>query len=192
MLEHSGLLEHYRNEREGADRVENLDELVNAAESFVMQEGFGREAAGLARWTSSPRPVEPEPCQPRLERRMRWQLHPGRIRRHRRNPLALGSLPDPRRAGGRRQPWPQAGQDAIQLMTVHSGQGPGIRLRVHHRHGRGLVPARELHERPRRSGGRAPPDVRGHHPRAQAPVPQPFADPHAARADALQPQEPLL
>jgi len=35
---------HYRAEREGADRVENLEELVNAAESFVTQEGFGRDA----------------------------------------------------------------------------------------------------------------------------------------------------
>jgi DNA helicase-2/ATP-dependent DNA helicase PcrA len=32
---------HYKAEREGADRVENLEELVNAAESFVTQ-GFGR------------------------------------------------------------------------------------------------------------------------------------------------------
>ena len=35
MLSLSGLLEHYRAEREGADRVENLDELINAATSFV-------------------------------------------------------------------------------------------------------------------------------------------------------------
>ncbi|SFN91843.1 UvrD-helicase domain-containing protein [Nitrosospira briensis] len=35
MLEHSGLLGHYRAEREGADRLENLNELVNAATSFV-------------------------------------------------------------------------------------------------------------------------------------------------------------
>jgi DNA helicase-2/ATP-dependent DNA helicase PcrA len=47
VLQHSGLVEHYRAEREGADRVENLEELVNAAESFVMQEGFGRDAVAL-------------------------------------------------------------------------------------------------------------------------------------------------
>jgi DNA helicase II / ATP-dependent DNA helicase PcrA len=46
-LEVSGLLAHYRAEREGEDRVENLEELVSAAESFVMQEGFGRDAAAL-------------------------------------------------------------------------------------------------------------------------------------------------
>jgi DNA helicase II / ATP-dependent DNA helicase PcrA len=47
VLAHSGLLEHYRADREGADRVENLEELVNAAESFVTQQGFGRDAVAL-------------------------------------------------------------------------------------------------------------------------------------------------
>ena len=44
VLEHSGLVEHYKSEREGLDRIENLEELVNAAEGFVMQEGFGKDA----------------------------------------------------------------------------------------------------------------------------------------------------
>ena len=35
ILEHSGLVAHYRAEREGADRLENLNELINAATSFV-------------------------------------------------------------------------------------------------------------------------------------------------------------
>lgn len=35
MLAHSGLIEHYQKEREGADRLENLNELINAATSFV-------------------------------------------------------------------------------------------------------------------------------------------------------------
>jgi DNA helicase-2/ATP-dependent DNA helicase PcrA len=35
MLERSGLLGHYKAERDGADRVENLNELVNAAAAFV-------------------------------------------------------------------------------------------------------------------------------------------------------------
>jgi DNA helicase-2/ATP-dependent DNA helicase PcrA len=41
------LIEHYQAEREGADRVENLQELVSAAESFVSVEGFGRDAVAL-------------------------------------------------------------------------------------------------------------------------------------------------
>ncbi len=47
VLDGSGLLAHYRAEREGADRVENLEELINAAESFVTLEGFGRDAVAL-------------------------------------------------------------------------------------------------------------------------------------------------
>jgi DNA helicase-2/ATP-dependent DNA helicase PcrA len=47
VLEKTGLVNHYRAEKEGADRVENLEELVNAAESFVTQEGFGRSAVAL-------------------------------------------------------------------------------------------------------------------------------------------------
>jgi DNA helicase-2/ATP-dependent DNA helicase PcrA len=35
MLAHSGLIAHYQKEREGADRLENLNELINAATSFV-------------------------------------------------------------------------------------------------------------------------------------------------------------
>ncbi len=34
----SGLKEHYKNEREGADRIENLEELVNAAAAFTEEE----------------------------------------------------------------------------------------------------------------------------------------------------------
>jgi DNA helicase-2/ATP-dependent DNA helicase PcrA len=37
MLERSGLVAHYRAERDGADRVENLNELVNAAAAFVSE-----------------------------------------------------------------------------------------------------------------------------------------------------------
>ena len=47
MLESTGLVEHFRTEKEGADRIENLEELVNAAESFVTHEGFGRDAVAL-------------------------------------------------------------------------------------------------------------------------------------------------
>ena len=47
LLDHSGLIEHYKADREGADRIENLEELVNAAESFVTIEGFGRSAVAM-------------------------------------------------------------------------------------------------------------------------------------------------
>ena len=38
VLHASGLLEHYRGERDGTDRVENLEELVNAAAAFTQDE----------------------------------------------------------------------------------------------------------------------------------------------------------
>jgi DNA helicase II / ATP-dependent DNA helicase PcrA len=47
VLQHSGLIEHYKADKEGDDRIENLEELVSAAESFVTQEGFGRDAVAL-------------------------------------------------------------------------------------------------------------------------------------------------
>jgi DNA helicase II / ATP-dependent DNA helicase PcrA len=47
VLEHSGLIEHYKTDKEGADRIGNLQELISAAESFVTQEGFGRDAVAL-------------------------------------------------------------------------------------------------------------------------------------------------
>ncbi|MFM7971541.1 MAG: 3'-5' exonuclease, partial [Betaproteobacteria bacterium] len=47
VLHDSGLLAFYRTDKEGADRIENLEELVNAAEAFVTQVGFGRDAVAL-------------------------------------------------------------------------------------------------------------------------------------------------
>ncbi len=51
VVEHSGLQQHYKNEKEGADRLENLAELVNAAAAFVTE----REAQP---------PVEGQPEEP--------------------------------------------------------------------------------------------------------------------------------
>src|SRR5712671_3197878 len=46
MLEKSGLLAHYKAERDGADRVENLNELVNAAAAFT-NEGEEHDLQGF-------------------------------------------------------------------------------------------------------------------------------------------------
>lgn len=40
IIHHSGLIAHYKNEKEGADRVDNLNELVNAAAAFTQIEGY--------------------------------------------------------------------------------------------------------------------------------------------------------
>lgn len=42
-LDASGLIAWYEKEKDGSDRIDNLRELINAAESFVMQEGFGQQ-----------------------------------------------------------------------------------------------------------------------------------------------------
>lgn len=47
MLGMSGLLTHYQHEKEGADRVENLQQLVSAAMQFVSEEGYGQSAPAL-------------------------------------------------------------------------------------------------------------------------------------------------
>ncbi len=45
VLHSSGLLEHYRGERDGTDRVENLEELVNAAAAFTQDEAAAAQLA---------------------------------------------------------------------------------------------------------------------------------------------------
>ena len=100
VLEHSGLLEHYKTEREGADRIENLEELVNAAESFVTQEGFGRDAVALPVDELAP-PADAETGETL-------------------SPLAAFLTHAALESGDNQA---QAGQDAIQLMTVHSSKG---------------------------------------------------------------------
>ncbi|WP_374276352.1 UvrD-helicase domain-containing protein [Azonexus sp.] len=48
MLEKSGLLQHYRTDKEGQERLENLDELINAAATFIDDEGAIGEGGALA------------------------------------------------------------------------------------------------------------------------------------------------
>jgi len=47
VIEKSGLAEHYRREKEGQERLENLDELINAAAGFVDDEGAVGEGGAL-------------------------------------------------------------------------------------------------------------------------------------------------
>jgi DNA helicase-2/ATP-dependent DNA helicase PcrA len=119
-LDHSGLIDHYRADREGADRVENLEELVNAAESFVSLENFGRDAAlpmdddGRA-LTQSPASQGLDFSQPLLD-----EPAPDAETGETLSPLAAFLSHAALEAGDNQA---QAGQDAIQLMTVHSSKG---------------------------------------------------------------------
>jgi DNA helicase II / ATP-dependent DNA helicase PcrA len=129
MLGASGLVDFYKTDKEGKDRLENLDELVNAAEAFVTQEGFGKDAVGLpideqggaafeagraefstpgAEVATGTIVTAPPDLVPDAET--------GEIM----SPLAAFLTHASLEAGDNQA---QAGQDAIQLMTVHSAKG---------------------------------------------------------------------
>ena len=120
-LDHSGLIDHYKADREGADRVENLEELVNAAESFVSIEGFGRDAVALPvdelgqPLTQSPASQGLDLNQPLLD-----LPAPDAETGETLSPLAAFLTHAALEAGDNQA---QAGQDAIQLMTVHASKG---------------------------------------------------------------------
>jgi DNA helicase-2/ATP-dependent DNA helicase PcrA len=89
---HSGLLAHYKAEREGQDRVDNLNELVTAAAAFTQIEGYESDI------TASTSGADASVL----------------------TPLA-GFLSHAALEAGDNQA--QAGQDAVQLMTVHAAKG---------------------------------------------------------------------
>jgi DNA helicase-2/ATP-dependent DNA helicase PcrA len=121
VLQHSGLLDHYRADRDGADRVENLEELVNAAESFVLQEGFGKDAVALpvdetgALLTQSP---VSQGLDPNVLAQDLGSIQPDTGETL--SPL-VAFLTHAALESGDNQA--QAGQDAVQLMTVHAAKG---------------------------------------------------------------------
>ena len=96
VIQHSGLIQHYLSEREGQDRVENLQELINAATAFIAEEGYGQDA------TAATLPGENTPGAVEV------------------SPLAAFLSHASLEAGDNQA---QAGQDAVQLMTVHSAKG---------------------------------------------------------------------
>ncbi|WP_371127342.1 UvrD-helicase domain-containing protein [Variovorax sp. YR634] len=118
VLDHSGLVEHYKADREGADRLENLDELVNAAESFVTQEGFGRDAVALPvdELRQSPASQGIDPSRPVLDEPLAPDAETGETL----SPLAAFLTHAALESGDNQA---QAGQDAVQLMTVHAAKG---------------------------------------------------------------------
>jgi len=105
VLDHSDLIEHYKSEREGADRIENLEELLTAAESFVSLEGFGRDAEALPQEIPGTAPAEsgaPDET--------------GEVM----SPLAAFLTLAALEAGDNQA---KEGQEAVQLMTVHASKG---------------------------------------------------------------------
>ena len=125
VLTHSGLQEHYKLEKEGQDRLENLAELVNAAESFVGQEGFGRDVVALpvdelGRSLSQSPASQGLDTTALLDEPLPEFLAPDSDTGETLSPL-VAFLTHAALESGDNQA--QAGQDAVQLMTVHSSKG---------------------------------------------------------------------
>jgi len=83
VIHRSGLIDHYKNEREGAQRIENLEELVNAAATFTQEDR---------------------------------ELEDGEVM----DPLTAFLTHAALEAGEHQA---AEGQDALQMMTVHSAKG---------------------------------------------------------------------
>ena len=124
MLHASGLVDFYKTDKEGQDRIENLEELVNAAESFVMQEGFGKDAVAMP--VDEHGGVDGQSAKGQIKDGQSANVstlvntapdaETGEIM----SPLAAFLTHASLEAGDNQA---QAGQDAVQLMTVHSAKG---------------------------------------------------------------------
>jgi len=95
VIQRCGLIPHYQTEREGQERIENLNELVNAAAAFVAEEGYAQDAPATQSSANDSAVQIPTPLAAFLSH---------------------ASL----EAGDNQA---EAGQDALQLMTVHAAKG---------------------------------------------------------------------
>ncbi|HEX5374069.1 MAG TPA: UvrD-helicase domain-containing protein [Aquabacterium sp.] len=115
VIEASGLADFYRTEKEGQERLENLAELVNAAEAFVTQEGFGKDAVALPIDEPAGSMAQGLPVAVALVDTLP-DAETGEII----SPLVAFLTHASLEAGDNQA---QAGQDAVQLMTVHAAKG---------------------------------------------------------------------
>lgn len=107
VVHHSGLRAHYQAEKEGAERLENLQELINAATVFCVEENIeGLPASLLIERTPVSLDDDPSPAVPEVELAM--------------SPLEAFLSHASLEAGDNQA---QPGQDAVQLMTVHAAKG---------------------------------------------------------------------
>ncbi|NYT37045.1 DNA helicase II [Allopusillimonas soli] len=134
VIHHSGLLSHYQADRDGAERLENLRELVNAAAAFVAEENFeGLPAGRIPEWAidlspaldRSPAAATPDPVASSGAVAQTPAVAPGDSAENgfpgvSMSPLAAFLAHASLEAGDNQA---QAGQDAVQLMTVHAAKG---------------------------------------------------------------------
>ena len=125
----SGLLAHYQHEKEGQDRIENLRELVNAAVAFLSDEGIGQNVPadlGVANVAAPPAGVQFANVAPDIGAQG-LEGAPADAA----DPVAPDTAPElsPLAAflshasleAGENQAG--EGDDAVQLMTIHSAKG---------------------------------------------------------------------
>ncbi|TFW06554.1 DNA helicase II [Oxalobacteraceae bacterium OM1] len=115
MLDMSGLITHYQTEKEGADRIENLEQLVSAAMLFVSEEGFGIDAPAFLGPKAQPLAGEQVTVAEGVE-----VIDADAPLATVMSPLSAFLSHASLEAGDNQA---QAGQDAMQLMTVHSAKG---------------------------------------------------------------------
>ncbi|MFZ4708733.1 MAG: UvrD-helicase domain-containing protein [Zwartia sp.] len=135
MVEHviaqSGLIEHYQQDREGADRIENLNELVSAAAAFASEANVSGLPAGVVIVSEAQtRTLDAMPAESELTEAPAQSANP--------SVEAVGTVPSFEGGFGGLSPLTaflshasleagdnqaQAGQDAVQLMTVHAAKG---------------------------------------------------------------------
>jgi DNA helicase II / ATP-dependent DNA helicase PcrA len=113
MLDMSTLITHYQTEKEGADRIENLEQLVSAAMLFVSEEGFGIDQPALLGPKTQASAGVPLPNGDEV-------LDADAPLPTVMSPLSAFLSHASLEAGDNQA---QAGQDALQLMTVHSAKG---------------------------------------------------------------------
>lgn len=120
----SGLAAFYETEREGQDRLENLQELVNAAAAFVSEEGYGLDTPARSIPLRPGATAAPEIAAVSEDGEIEVLDAPG-IADPAQNPDTMtplaGFLSHASLEAGDNQA--QAGQDAVQLMTVHAAKG---------------------------------------------------------------------
>ncbi len=120
----SGLAEFYQGEREGQDRLENLQELVNAATAFVSEEGYGLDTPARSIPLRAGAIAAPEIAASQRDP-ADAVLDPVALGDPAQNPDTMtplaGFLSHASLEAGDNQA--QAGQDAVQLMTVHAAKG---------------------------------------------------------------------
>lgn len=115
VLDKSGLLMHYQKEKDGADRIENLGQLVSAATQFLSEEGFPLDAPALLVEQGHAQENADNPLLT-VDRVIDADIPLAMIM----SPLAAFLTHASLEAGENQA---EEGQDALQLMTVHSAKG---------------------------------------------------------------------